>query len=1106
MEEAAMSKHDRHHCKHCGKALVEGRAYELGGYRWHVECFLCSVCGRQLNADTNMLVLGNGTLVCNNCSYYCSICHRKIENLAILTNDQAFCSHCFVCRNCKRPIDDLKYARTPHGIFCMTCHNLFMARKHQRQSRRVSSQSRTSVLRDKQLPELPGMPRKDTSRTSSSSTIPHLGSPLAGGGTPGRVTDISDYFGLDNSRSRASIMSADSNRNHSPLSLRDSSMLAAEGASPRGDNRTASIIGSDSSSEYETDPADWVKPDHPVGAENILDGLDGTPSDSDALAHVDASCKHSPIDGLAHDHHHHIHDEDSHAHHAHAQSPSHDANGASALAPAKSIETTRSPDAKVTSAFSSPLASPTYSPRKQSPLHSPKKDVGRALDLHPDLSYNSVADSPTRVLTAQLDKDPSPSLSLGLSSLQPTPVASPPAEKLSTDLDEKLSTSSYRSAFAIPPRSPARSPIGSPRSSPLLNRDGSPSRAFGRDLSPSSFHSGLRELSPAPSNRSNVGTPVQHASNSTSQTDLSSPAELQVPKRSTLRGRSNAPAAFSHHREGSATSAPGPVPTSPRWNKSAGIGLFQSSSTPVKPSGHKRSFSENPSATKLDPEALLRGLMAAQAKISELESKLSKDSPKESAEDDNNLRDIILERKRTIAGLEARQAVAREELEALSDAKHSGAHEEQLGQFSAKLSQMKMSLESDISELSANKEKLINEIENLRITRDKALEESSLLNIKNTQLVDMNNELLKQTLEKFGPNSLWSSQTNTGTSSAPSSATSPPRLPWEKRNKAKRKEVGSGTQKPSSASTSSQSSSNHLLSKTENFSPYARPPISQSSTGGSQAPSPGDSNTPFVTSLDSSQQQERKDRGGTRNIWPWRRIQRGQNRVNASDFKEIDISSSTPVTKLSGTGGVTQASTGASGLHKSALLGESLTGRTLLDELPVPLLVTRCIEEVEKRGLDFEGIYRKSGSKMQVDAIMEYFETKDPEKASTLSGDISAVTSTLKQYLRYLKDPVINYQSYDAFVNGGRAGDIGALREVISGLPPSHRMTLEVLMRHLVKVKEHGEKNLMNTQNLATVFAPTLTRDQQLDREMTDMQAINDATQMLIDNASSLFT
>jgi len=93
-------------------------------------------------------------LICNNCTYSCNHCGNKIEDLAILTGDQAFCANCFRCRNCKRKIENLRYARTSQGIFCMSCHESLMARRRKKSKKPPSSAGGVPKV-DKSLPALP---------------------------------------------------------------------------------------------------------------------------------------------------------------------------------------------------------------------------------------------------------------------------------------------------------------------------------------------------------------------------------------------------------------------------------------------------------------------------------------------------------------------------------------------------------------------------------------------------------------------------------------------------------------------------------------------------------------------------------------------------------------------------------------------------------------------------------------------------------------------------------------------------------------------------------------------------------------------------------------
>ncbi|VUC25694.1 unnamed protein product [Clonostachys rosea] len=140
-------------CKGCGELLEEGKAFELAGNRWHLDCFRCGTCHTLLDSDSKLLLLRDGSLICNNCTYDCSACGEKIEDLAILTGDKAFCATCFLCRNCKQQIKNLRYARTSQGFFCMECHEALMARR--RRKALIAKSESGTVDGGKVLPTLP---------------------------------------------------------------------------------------------------------------------------------------------------------------------------------------------------------------------------------------------------------------------------------------------------------------------------------------------------------------------------------------------------------------------------------------------------------------------------------------------------------------------------------------------------------------------------------------------------------------------------------------------------------------------------------------------------------------------------------------------------------------------------------------------------------------------------------------------------------------------------------------------------------------------------------------------------------------------------------------
>lgn len=51
----------------------------------HAHISRCAKCHNLVEHDTNLLLLSDGSPVCENCSYICSVCTKPIHNEAIVT-------------------------------------------------------------------------------------------------------------------------------------------------------------------------------------------------------------------------------------------------------------------------------------------------------------------------------------------------------------------------------------------------------------------------------------------------------------------------------------------------------------------------------------------------------------------------------------------------------------------------------------------------------------------------------------------------------------------------------------------------------------------------------------------------------------------------------------------------------------------------------------------------------------------------------------------------------------------------------------------------------------------------------------------------------------
>ncbi|KAI8877893.1 RhoGAP-domain-containing protein [Backusella circina FSU 941] len=197
--------------------------------------------------------------------------------------------------------------------------------------------------------------------------------------------------------------------------------------------------------------------------------------------------------------------------------------------------------------------------------------------------------------------------------------------------------------------------------------------------------------------------------------------------------------------------------------------------------------------------------------------------------------------------------------------------------------------------------------------------------------------------------------------------------------------------------------------------------------------------------------------------------------------------------------------------NKSSLFGTDISARASTEERSIPVIVEQCINAVEKRGMDYEGIYRKSGGAAQIRLIHQAFDNGEPivlEQDYPIN-DIGAITSVLKQYLRELPDPLLTYTLYptliDVISSVPDQEKSSKFVELLSQLPKVNFDTLKLLLQHLHKVQERSVENLMTTKNLAMVFGPTLLRDVEATRDLIDMSSKNAVIEYLIVHVAELF-
>ncbi|XP_036616250.1 rho GTPase-activating protein 9 isoform X2 [Trichosurus vulpecula] len=217
------------------------------------------------------------------------------------------------------------------------------------------------------------------------------------------------------------------------------------------------------------------------------------------------------------------------------------------------------------------------------------------------------------------------------------------------------------------------------------------------------------------------------------------------------------------------------------------------------------------------------------------------------------------------------------------------------------------------------------------------------------------------------------------------------------------------------------------------------------------------------------------------------------------------------------------------GLLRDQVFGCHLESLCKREGSTVPNFFRLCIDTVDKRGLDVDGIYRVSGN---LAIIQKLRFLVDRERAVTSDGrylfpeqpgqegrldldsaewdDIHVVTGALKLFLRELPQPLVPPSLLpplrEVLALPESEQRLSRVQELIGSMPKPNQDTLRCLLEHLCRVIAHADKNRMTPHNLGIVFGPTLLRPEQ---ETSDPAAHvvypGQLVQLLLNDFTSLF-
>lgn len=168
----------------------------------------------------------------------------------------------------------------------------------------------------------------------------------------------------------------------------------------------------------------------------------------------------------------------------------------------------------------------------------------------------------------------------------------------------------------------------------------------------------------------------------------------------------------------------------------------------------------------------------------------------------------------------------------------------------------------------------------------------------------------------------------------------------------------------------------------------------------------------------------------------------------------------------------------------SGVFGFQLNVTSRNDNASVPLIVRKCVDEIENRGLLAVGLYRISGNARRKRQLKAQFD----EDSTTVDlsednyPDINVIAGILKDYLRELPEPLITESLSKLLINAAKEQvqdqDLASQKRVLSKLlvqlPQNNRETLVYLLNHFLRVIAEKETNKMDAHNLSVCFGPVL--------------------------------
>lgn len=1121
------------YCGGCSRRInedsVEQGVIQFAAKLWHVDCFRCAECRRQVSTDRgDTLLLSDGHPICGECNYSCNICGLPITEEALMTGNESYHAACFTCRSCNSRIVDLVFAKTSHGIYCMKCHNERVAR-----SRRHAEQKRNRARKERQLQDSLATGAKTSPQQpispSVDSSMPHADTPPT---VPAKdLTQEAKQASSDH----AANLSPWTSGADAPVSRPSSAASRRPMHAPTPPNRDAPaklaaplrrpVLGSRCSASSIVSVNDHLASSQEAGASSLSpsprkadfgsfsesrSAFPASPrSDSSLLQDQPSDALETMpkkiLTGLSASQF----SLGSNGNQELQSTPTRGQRSGSSTSLHPTIDATRSASIRrpfLPSSSSSRLSKaysfydPDVLKLMESLGHSASSDELRTGD--PESSKGTTA-----VTSPDASKSPTPSPA------SPLPTGSLPNSPLPASSLSSIPLPASPALTGEEPTSPA--PASTSNVDATLADDAGVQHAVDSSEAQTALHDGRRNtVRSLQSLSSKMRASMQRTKDGHVSMNLSLVEEVLADLDNTRQRMETLQFKYDRMRRASQQAA-------------HGFSLASREFQQEVDARHEAETEMVKLKKQLAEQALkLASISHAEREKEHLEAR-SKDVKTSLRGMERSLAKLTVERDMTVA--EVAELVSKQDVSAVVARNTSRSPETALtDSLKMRLDAVKERYRQDIDELALERDSLLIEIEELKQSKELLVEEALIIGNKNDDL----NAMLLQLKQ----NVAVAAQSRDLLPSVPHlNKELPAKLGGQTYyGESERPSLSSLDVLPSSVAHESASLDSVAIQRTAKpekieaapvvkMFKWMKPKVSdvtKAPLGNPPVPSKANA-TGIPNGLARAASHDIVVRehlfqpynvlrparclACQKNMW-------GQSEMRCALCTQICHSKCLQNLPLSCIQPYARPEELALESSGPSMFGRDLVEQAKHEGRDVPIIVDKCIEAVEASGMDYEGIYRKSGGTSQLKVIMQLFDRGSPFDLRDLDrfNDLSAVTSVLKNYFRELPNPLLTFDLYDDFINAvGSKQEPPAkaihMAKLVSMLPRQHYCTLKNLILHLHRVQEGSAENRMTARNLGVVFGPTLMRSNDPTQEFAHMGGKAMTIEYFIDHALELF-